>query len=94
MLCSIFSSHSIVACPSSGLFDVVEGRAAQLAASTQQQADAQRALAGELGALADSSAGIRSAVDVVIMYQQRSASGWSRMGGGCLGHVGVCASET
>ncbi|KAL4431061.1 hypothetical protein ABPG75_006317 [Micractinium tetrahymenae] len=57
-----------------GLFDLVEGRAAQLAAAAQQQAEAQRALAGELGALADSSAGIRSAVDVVISYQQRSDS--------------------
>ncbi len=57
---------------------MVEGRAAQLAAAAQQQADAQHALAGELGALADSSAGIRSAVDVVILYQQRSASGWQR----------------
>lgn len=61
--------------PPAGLFDVVESRATQLAAAAQQQAEAQSALAGELGALADSSAGIRSAVDVVITYQQRSDSG-------------------
>lgn len=69
-----------------GVFELVEGRAAELAAAAGQQADAQRALAGELGALADSSHGIRSAVDVVIGYQQRSDSGrWPRLvhGVGC-----------
>lgn len=58
-----------------GLFELVEGRAADLAAAAARQAEAQRALAGELGGLLDSSRGIRSAVDVVIGYQQRSDSG-------------------
>ena len=58
-----------------GLFQLVEGRAAELAAAAGPQAEAQRALAGELGSLADSSKGIRSAVDVVLGYQQRSDSG-------------------
>ncbi len=50
------------------------------------QAEAQRKLAGELTGLVDSSKGIRSAVDVVINYQQRSDSGG-------LGHAraGCCA---
>lgn len=39
------------------------------------QAEMQRKLAGELTGLLDSSKGIRSAVDVVIGYQQRSDSG-------------------
>ena len=58
-----------------GLFQLVEGRAAELAAAAGRQAEAHRALAGELGSLADSSKGIRSAVDVVLGYQQRSDSG-------------------
>jgi hypothetical protein len=58
-----------------GLFELVEGRAADLAAAAAQQAEAQRRLAGELGGLIDSSHGIRTAVDVVISYQQRSDSG-------------------
>ncbi|KAI3433451.1 hypothetical protein D9Q98_003264 [Chlorella vulgaris] len=57
-----------------GLFELVEGRAADLAAAAAQQAEAQRRLAGELGGLIDSSHGIRTAVDVVISYQQRSDS--------------------
>ncbi|KAL4859390.1 Protein strawberry notch 1 [Chlorella vulgaris] len=57
-----------------GLFELVEGRAADLAAAAAQQAEAQRRLAGELGGLVDSSHGIRTAVDVVISYQQRSDS--------------------
>ena len=44
-------------------------------ASACLQAEAQRQLAGELTGLLDSSKGIRSAVDVVIGYQQRSDSG-------------------
>lgn len=57
-----------------GLFELVEGRAADLAAAAGRQAEAQRQLAGELGGLLDSSRSIRSAVDVVIGYQQRSDS--------------------
>ncbi|KAI7844527.1 hypothetical protein COHA_001885 [Chlorella ohadii] len=50
------------------------GQAATLAQLSEAQAEAQRKLAGELTGLVDSSKGIRSAVDVVINYQQRSDS--------------------
>ena len=69
-----------------GVFELVEGRAAELAAAAGLQADAQRALAAELGGLVEGSRGIRSAVDVVIGYQQRSDSGG--MGGWVGGWVG------
>lgn len=92
-----FLSNTDMPCPPAGLFDVVEGRAAQLAAAAAQQAEAQLALAGELGALADSSAGIRSAVDVVISYQQRSTSGRQGLGReqaeGRQGRVDLCVAD-
>jgi hypothetical protein len=68
-----------------GLFEVVEARAADAAAAATAQAHAQRQLAGELTGLLESSAGVRSALDVVLAYQRRSDSLLTRLLGRAYG---------
>ena len=55
-----------------GAFGALEARAAALAAAQHDAESAQRSAASELRSLASDSRGLRSAVDVVLAYTQRS----------------------